>query len=87
MRWPTITLRTRIFLAMLLLVLVGFGATGIVSGLHFRAEEVEYHRDRLLRKEQAIESHVANELSRQAEGPLSTEALPELLSSELCAIA
>ena len=39
---------------MLLLVLVGFGATGIVSGLHFRAEEVEYHRDRLLRKEQAI---------------------------------
>ena len=72
---------------MLLLVLVGFGATGIVSGLHFRAEEVEYHRDRLLRKEQAIESHVAHELTRQAQGPLSTAVLPDILSSELCAIA
>ena len=68
---------------MLLLVLVGFGATGIVSGLHFRAEEVEYHRDRLLRKEQAIESHVAHELTRQAQAPLSTAVLPDILSSEL----
>ncbi|MDG1252873.1 MAG: HAMP domain-containing sensor histidine kinase [Schleiferiaceae bacterium] len=87
MHWPTITLRTRIFLAMLLLVLVGFGATGIVSGLHFRAEEVEYHRDRLQRKEHAIEAHLTHELNRESEMPLSTNSLPELLSSELCSIA
>jgi two-component system, NtrC family, nitrogen regulation sensor histidine kinase NtrY len=72
---------------MLLLVLVGFGATGIVSGLHFRAEEVEYHRDRLQRKEQAIEAHLTHELNRESETPLSTNSLPELLSSELCSIA
>lgn len=72
---------------MLLLVLVGFGATGIVSGLHFRAEEVEYHKDRLQRKEQAIEAHLTHELSRQSETALRAAELPELLSSELCAIA
>lgn len=84
---PTITLRTRIFLAMLLLVLLGFGATGIVSGLHFRAEETEYHKDRLQRKEEAIEAHLAHEVSRESDVPLSANDLPELLNSELCAIA
>ena len=84
---PTITLRTRIFLAMLLLVLLGFGATGIVSGLHFRAEETEYHKDRLQRKEEAIEAHLTHEVSRESDVPLSANDLPELLNSELCAIA
>ena len=87
MTWPTITLRMRVFLSMLLLVLIGFGATGIVSGLHFKAEEVEYHKDRLQRKEQAIEAHLTHELNRQSDGPLRAAELPELLSSELCAIA
>jgi hypothetical protein len=45
-----LTLRVRIFIAMFLLVVLGFGATGVVSFLHFKAEEVEYRRERLKRK-------------------------------------
>jgi uncharacterized protein (UPF0254 family) len=59
-----ITLRARIFIAMFMVVVLGFGATGVISLLHFKAEESEYRRDRLKRKEEAVEAHVAYELKR-----------------------
>ena len=42
---------------MLLLVAVSFVITGIVSSLHFKNANKIYHKDRLLRKEKAIEAH------------------------------
>jgi two-component system, NtrC family, nitrogen regulation sensor histidine kinase NtrY len=82
-----ITLRVRIFIAMFMLVVLGFGATGIVSLLHFKAEEVEYRRERLKRKEQSMEAHVAHELQRALGSDISESDLLEVLHEELCAIS
>lgn len=72
---------------MLLIVLIGFGATGLVSFLHFKAEEEEYHKDRLQRKEQAIEAHLTHELSKLTSESLSSSELPDLFFFEICAIS
>jgi len=82
-----ITLRVRIFIAMFMLVVLGFGATGIVSFLHFKAEEVEYRRERLKRKEQSMEAHVAHELQRALGSDISESDLLEVLHEELCSIS
>ena len=82
-----ITLRVRIFIAMFMLVVLGFGATGIVSFLHFKAEEVEYRRERLKRKEQAMEAHVAHELQRALGSDISESDLLAVLHEELCSIS
>ncbi|MFZ9776727.1 MAG: sensor histidine kinase [Schleiferiaceae bacterium] len=82
-----LTLRARIFIAMFMLVVLGFGATGVVSLLHFKAEEVEYRRERLKRKEQAIEAHVAHELQRALGADISEADLLNVLHEELCSIS
>lgn len=82
-----LTLRARIFIAMFMLVVLGFGATGVVSFLHFKAEEVEYRRERLKRKEQAVEAHVAHELQRAIGKDIDEGDLMRVLNEELCAIS
>jgi len=82
-----LTLRARIFIAMFMLVVLGFGATGVVSLLHFKAEEVEYRRERLKRKEQSIEAHVAHELQRALGSDISEADLLAVLHEELCSIS
>jgi len=82
-----LTLRVRIFIAMFMLVVLGFGATGVVSFLHFKAEEVEYRRERLKRKEQAVEAHVAHELQRAIGKDIDEGDLMRVLNEELCAIS
>ena len=72
---------------MLLIVLIGFGATGLVSFLHFQAEEEEYHKDRLQRKEQAIEAHLTHELTRHTDVAVDVSELPDAFYFELCAIS
>ncbi len=82
-----LTLRARIFIAMFMLVVLGFGATGVVSFLHFKAEEVEYRRERLKRKEQAIEAHVSHELQRASGAQIDQSDLMRTFNEELCAIS
>jgi len=82
-----LTLRARIFIAMFMLVVLGFGATGVVSFLHFKAEEVEYRRERLKRKEQAVEAHVAHELQRAIGKDIVEGDLMRVLNEELCSIS
>jgi signal transduction histidine kinase len=82
-----LTLRVRIFIAMFLLVVLGFGATGVVSFLHFKAEEVEYRRERLKRKEQAVEAHVAHELQRAIGKDIDEGDLMSAFNEELCSIS
>ena len=53
-----LTLRVRTFLFMMLILVVAFVLTGIFSLYHFRAENKNYHYERLERKEQAIISHI-----------------------------
>ena len=51
MKGPRLTLRGQVTLAMFVLVLISFAATGLVSFWHFSEERKEYHEDRLERKE------------------------------------
>jgi signal transduction histidine kinase len=81
------SLRGQVSLAMFVLVLVSFAATGLVSFWHFSEERKEYHRDRLVRKEGAIEAHIAHELERRIPHGIQADSLPRILSDELCHIA
>ena len=82
-----ITLRARIFIAMFMVVVLGFGATGVISLLHFKAEESEYRRDRLKRKEEAVEAHLAHELKKAKGANIGQGDLLRLFHEELCAIS
>ncbi len=53
-----LTLRVRTFLFMMMILVVAFVLTGMFSLYHFRAENKDYHKERLERKEQAILSHI-----------------------------
>jgi len=68
-------------------VVLGFGATGVISLLHFKAEESEYRRDRLKRKEEAVEAHVAYELKRAQGANVGQGDILKVLHEELCAIS
>lgn len=87
MKGPRLTLRGQVTLAMFVLVLISFAATGLVSFWHFSEERKEYHEDRLVRKEGAIEAHIAHELERRIPHGLQVDSLPAILSDELCHIA
>lgn len=53
-----ISLRLRIFVSMILLVLVAFGLIAGVTIIQYQTEVDEYHRDRLERKEDAVREHI-----------------------------
>jgi len=78
-----LTLRVRTFLFMLLIILVAFVLTGTFSLYHFRAENKQYHFERLERKESAIVSHIdyiTNELQgKNLTNPEWREVLAERL--------
>ncbi|WP_029036288.1 sensor histidine kinase [Salinimicrobium xinjiangense] len=52
------SLRTRIFLSMILLVLLASVLIGGITVLQYKREAQEYHRERLERKEEAIREHI-----------------------------
>jgi len=68
---PRFKLRTRIFTSMLLVVVVSFVMTGVISSIHFHSSRTKYHRERLLRKEQAIEAHMSRSLQMLTAVPLA----------------
>ena len=83
-----LTLRVRTFLFMLLIILVAFVLTGTFSLYHFRAENKQYHFERLERKESAIVSHI-DYITKEFQGKnltnpewreLLAERLPEISS-------
>src|SRR6056297_3263713 len=58
MRLLQFSLRTRIFLSMILLVLLASILIGGVTIFQYKEEAQEYHRDRLERKEEAIRENI-----------------------------
>ena len=53
-----LTIRVRTFLFMMMILLVAFVLTGTFSLYHFKAENKNYHYERLERKANAISSHI-----------------------------
>jgi len=72
---------------MLLLVAVSFVITGIVSSLHFKNANKIYHKDRLLRKEKAIEAHLIREIAQVIHSPNKTMDLNAIIAEEIQALS
>ena len=81
-----LSLRARIFLSMIVLILITFILTGAVLVYHFQREEEEYHKERLKRKEYAVRSTIDYFLTPYKDGVTEKE-LPEMFSDKICEIS
>ena len=88
MNLKKLSLRTRIFLAMIFLVLL---ASILISGLaiyQYKEQSQDYHKGRLERKEENIQSHIKQVLnSRQNTWEIKTENIPLIFKEEIYSIA
>ncbi len=76
------SLRTRIFLSMLLLVLGTSVLIAIVTIYQYRKEAEDYHRDRLLRKEAAIRENI-NYVLKTTTYPEETNQIPLIFKDKI----
>lgn len=84
-RWQG-SLRLRIFLSMMLLIMVSFILTGTITFYHFRKENEQYHLERLKRKEYAVNSAVDYFL-RQERPYRDADSLVVLFDDKICELA
>lgn len=80
------SLRVRIFLAMILITLISSVLIALVSILHFQYESQEYHQERLLRKEEQIKQHIEYVMETTPH-PLLTSNLHTIFSGKIFEIA
>ncbi|WP_347373718.1 ATP-binding protein [Aequorivita sp. Q41] len=76
------SLRTRIFLSMLLLVLGASVLIAIVTVFQYKNEAQDYHRDRLLRKEAAIRENI-NYILKTTTYPVETDQIPLIFKDKI----
>ncbi len=76
------TLRSRIFLSMILLVVVASILIALVTVYQYRQEAQDYHRDRLQRKEAAIRGSI-NHVLKETTYPVETEKIPLIFKDEI----
>lgn len=81
-----LSLRTRIFLAMIFITLISSVLIALASILHFQYESQEYHKERLLRKEEQIKQHMEYVLETTPH-PLITGNLESIFESKIFEIA
>lgn len=82
-RW---SLRTRIFMSMILVTLVASILIAAVSIYQFKREALNYHQERLERKESSIRSHIDYILANTTY-PLNTENLPLIFRDRIHELA
>ncbi|WP_142784403.1 sensor histidine kinase [Changchengzhania lutea] len=88
MKLKKLSLRTRIFLAMILLVVLASVLIAAVAIYQYREETRDYHTQRLERKEQNIQTHIKRVLnSRQNTWEVITENIPIIFKDEIYNIA
>lgn len=76
------TLRSRIFLAMILLVVVASILIALVTVYQYKQEAEDYHRDRLQRKEAAIRGSI-NHVLKQTTYPVETDKISLIFKDEI----
>ena len=86
MRLKKLSLRVRIFFAMILLVLIASIVIAVVTIYQYNEEARDYHRDRLERKERAILSDI-NYVIKETTYPVETEKVPLIFKEEIYRIA
>ncbi|WP_100610400.1 sensor histidine kinase [Confluentibacter lentus] len=88
MKLKKLSLRTRIFIAMILLVVLASVLVASVAIYQYLGEREEYHRDRLSQKEGNIKTHISRVLNgRQNTWEVTTENIPLIFKEELSNIA
>ena len=81
-----LTLRNRIFIAMIVLILMASVLIAWVTVSQYRDETIDYHQQRLDRKEKNVRSHI-NFIIKQTSYPVTTENLPLIFKDEIYKIA
>jgi two-component system nitrogen regulation sensor histidine kinase NtrY len=77
------SLRTRIFIAMIFIVVIASILIAAVTIYQFNEQAEEYHNRRLERKEEAIKSAITYELDRDTIKEYETNLLPSILEKKL----
>ncbi|MGA9271022.1 MAG: ATP-binding protein [Lutimonas sp.] len=77
------SLRTRIFIAMIFLVVLASVLIAAITIYQYNEQAEDYHTERLERKEEAIKAAITYELSRDTINYLETLMLPSLLDKKL----
>lgn len=81
-----LSLRTRIFIAMVLLVVLASVLIAVVSIFQYNEESRDYHKKRLERKEHNIQEHI-NYVLRQTTYEIKTEKIPLIFKEKIYEIA
>lgn len=82
MKINRLSLRARIFVAMILLVLLASVLIAAVTIYQYNEEAKDYHRERLERKEKAIRSSI-NFAIRETTYPVTTENIPLIFKTKI----
>ena len=76
MNFKNQSLRLRIFLSMILLVLLASVLMAGITVYQYNEEAEEYHQDRLLRKENTLKDQIKYQLKAKTTYPITTENIP-----------
>ena len=88
MKIKKLSLRTRIFLTMILLVLLASILIAVVAIYQYREETKDYHKQRLERKEHNVKTHINRVLNgRHNTWEIKTENIPLIFKEEIANIA
>ncbi len=77
------SLRTRIFVAMILLVVIASILIALITIYQYNEQAKDYHQARLLRKENTIKSSIDIELIRRTTYPVDTDHLDEIFKDKI----
>lgn len=81
-----LSLRIRIFLSMIVLILIASTLMALISVIQFKNEARRYHQDRLERKEYAIKEHI-NYVLATTTYPLTEQNLPLIFKDKIHELA
>lgn len=81
-----LTLRTRIWISMLALILVAFLLTGLTAYYHYKKQNEEYHEKRLERKESAVQASMEYFLNQQG-GYIHPDSVVSTFSRMICVLS
>lgn len=88
MKLKKLSLRTRIFIAMILMVLLASVLIAAVAIYQYREETIDYHRLRLERKEENIQTHLKSVLNgRRNTWEVKTDNIPYIFKDEISVVA
>ena len=77
------SLRTRIFVAMILLVVIASILIALITIYQYSEQSKDYHEARLLRKENTIKTSIDIELMRRTTYPIDTDHLDEIFKDKI----